>query len=323
MISRPIFTMLVMLVHVLILSACAVNTSQPNNNLASSVSLAEYREGKVLVVNSNLSIDRYQIAQKVFIDSILNTNLTLVNLEHEAQPVEYLQDVLNKNNYDAIYCIGAKALGSIEYISPDAPVVYSAVLNWRRFKDHKNYFGISSELSPEVQLTWIKYFFKDIQKIGVYYSQENESLISDAVAVSKNLSINLIPIKLNTDEHLLASAKEVLPKFDALWLISDSSVLSSANSVEDLFNLAKEKNVPVLAYNTLFIDMGAVMSLGIDLPTTARQAAILTSKILDKQMPKEVIQFPAGSKIVLNRKGLNHHQMKLNPGVLDSVDELR
>ena len=39
-----------------------------------------------------------------------------INLEKENQPIEYLQDLLNQGDYDLVYCIGAKALGSIDFI---------------------------------------------------------------------------------------------------------------------------------------------------------------------------------------------------------------
>jgi ABC-type uncharacterized transport system substrate-binding protein len=295
-------------------------------NNQNSLSHGNYnqKEQKVLVINSNQSIERYQIAEFTFVESMLGHKTDIVNLDTEAQPIEYLQDILNQNKYDAIYCIGAKALGSIDYIDPKVPVVYTAVLNWRRFSERNNYFGIASELSPQVQLSWFKYIFPEINNIGVLYSDENQILIEDAKKASNNLSLNLKAIKLRSEDQLLSSAK-ILFKDDvqALWLISDSSALSSIANVDALFKLAEKSNIPVFSYNPLFMDMGAMMSLVADLPTTARQAALMTLKILDNNRPNQAVQYPAGSRIIIDSKAVERYQIKLNPESLDSVDELR
>tara|TARA_R110002072_G_scaffold184083_2_gene340443 strand:- start:10213 stop:11142 length:930 start_codon:yes stop_codon:yes gene_type:complete len=278
---------------------------------------------KVLVINSNQSIERYQVAETNYVNTLNGVNTHTVNLETESEPIEYLQDVLNRHDYDVIYCIGAKALGSIGFIDPDVPVVYSAVLNWRKFQQREHYYGIASELSPQVQLTWLKYFFLEMKNIGVFYSEENQALIDDANHAANNLSLNLKAIKLSRDDQLMLSAETLLSEVDVLWLISDSSALSSIENITALFKMADKLKVPVITYNPVFMDMGAMMSLVADLPTTARQAAILTTKLIEKSELKDSIQFPAGSRIILNNGRVNEYKIKLNPGYLDSVDELR
>ena len=202
------------------------------------------------------------------------------------------------------------------------PVVYSSVLNWRKFQERDSYFGIASELSPQVQLTWLKYFFPEINNIGVFYSEENKSLIEESYNASNDLALNLKAFKLNGDDQLMLSAEKLLKDVDALWLISDSNTLSSIHNINSLLATANQLKVPVIAYNSVFMQLGAMMSLVADLPTTARQAALLTTKLLENNSPKSSVQFPAGSRIILNTTKVNNYKTKLNLGALDSVDEL-
>ncbi len=325
MITRPFFKVLLLLAFMGLFSACA---SQNLVSLHSATGLNQAstvinKQQKILVVNSNQSVERYQMAESVFIDSVSEYQSQIINLEAEARPIDFLQDILNQHQFDVIYCIGAKALGSIDYIDPNVPVVYSSVMNWRRFVGRANYYGIASELAPQVQLTWFKYFFPEIKKIGVLYSEENQFLIDDAERASANLSLELNALKLRANNQLLQSAKLLLKEVDALWLISDSSTLSSVEDVDKLFKLSEKYAVPVFSYNPLFMEMGAVMSLVADLPTTARQAALLSMKLLEKQQPQSAIQYPAGSRIILDSQRVNDYKMILNPDYLDSVDELR
>ena len=280
------------------------------------------RAKKVLVLNSNQSVERYQIAESSFVGAMGGRDIQVMDLQNMDKPVEFIQDQLNAQRYDLIYAIGAKALGSVNLIDPNMPVVYSAVLNWRRFKQQENYFGISSELSPQVQLTWFKYFFPDIKAIGVLYSQENANMIDEAKQLSGNLGIKLIATQVRSEQHLKSSVKHLLNEVDALWLISDSHILSSVDKVKQFFVLADEKQIPVLTYNPVFIEMGAVMSLAADLPTIGRQAALLANDLLAKDAPAEAIQFPVGSRIMLNSQRVRQYDMKLNASALGSVDEI-
>jgi putative ABC transport system substrate-binding protein len=321
----PCFKILSFLLSFSLLIGCASMASKrtaSNSHYSNNQQIAKETK-KILVINSNQSIERYQIAESVFVASLDEYHTSVVNLEKENQPAEYLQDLLNQGVYDLVYCIGAKALGSIDYIDPGLPVVYTSVLNWRKFEGRKNYFGISSELSPQVQLTWIKYFFPELTKIGVFYSEENQAVIDDSMAASKNLSLNLKPLKLDSEDQRLLSAEKFLSEIDALWLISDSSTISSIENVNILFHLAEKLSIPVVTYNPLFMDIGAIMSLAADLPTTARQAALITKKLLEAGMSEQAIQYPAGSSIILSGQKLKQYKIKLNPSVLDSVDELR
>ena len=323
MITRPFFKQFLSL-SLLFISMLALSSCSTVKVGERSLNPDDSRHGlkKVLVVNSNRSVDRYQVAETTYISSLSGMQTTALDLGDEKQPIEYLQDILNQNDFDIIYCIGAKALGSIDFIDPGLPVVYNAVLNWRRFQDRQNYFGIASELSPQVQLTWFKYFFPDIKRVGVFYSQENQSFIDDANHAANNLGLNLHALKINHTGQLILSAEKLLSDVDALWLISDSSTLSSIKNVNALFKEADKYQVPIITYNPVFMDVGAMMSLVADLPTTARQAALVSMKVSEQSKYKQAIQFPAGSRIILNADKVAEYNIKLSPYSMDSVDEL-
>jgi putative ABC transport system substrate-binding protein len=299
----------------------AANSSNTSFNPALTNNKKE-KQARILVVNTSRQIDRYKTAEDSFTIIMENNNLHTVDLSHDDQPIETLQDLLNKDHFDAVYCIGAKALGSIDYIDPDMPVVFSSVLNWRRFNKQDNYSGIASEVVPEAQLTWFKYFFPEIKKIGVLYSADNQTRLQDADSAAKALDLQLVTQEIETETHLDTTATDLLSKVDALWLISDPTVLVSTDQVKRLFEIAHQKNVPIYTYHSFFMDMGATLSITADLPTTGRQAALMMKNALIQQEYKQAVQFPAGSSITLNIKKVDAYKLKLNGDALDSVDEL-
>jgi putative ABC transport system substrate-binding protein len=276
----------------------------------------------VLVVNTNSEVDRYQRAAAAFTASLSGVETVPLDLTGEANPVDILQDLMNARKFDAVYCIGAKALGSVDYIDRGIPVVYSSVLNWRQFAGQPNYFGVASEVAPEAQLAWFKYFFPELRKVGVLYSEANRKLIADAHVSAGALSMELEAVEIEAPTQLVASLTELARRVDVIWLISDPIVLSSPANTQKMFAYANERKIPVFAYNRFFVDLGAVLSITADLPTTGRQAALIMQKLLSRGQIPDSVQFPAGTTITLNMDKARDYQLKLNESALDSVNEI-
>jgi len=334
MIIRPMLNLLIraalpvrrlpkMIYLLLCVSVVVSCTTAPNLYVAPAE-----RKTHVLLVSTNQQIERYQIAEASFVETLEGSRVSRVDLGGDDHPVDTLQDLLNKGHYDAVYCVGAKALGSIDYIDPDMPVVFSSVLNWRRFDTQENYYGIASEIAPEAQLTWFKYFFPEIKNIGVLFGSDNRTLIRDAGISADSLSLQLNAREVNSDTQLVNIATDLLLQSDtparveALWLISDPLVLASTENTHQLFEVAASKGVPIFTYSPFFIDLGAVLSISADLATTGRQAALTMGIILDGTYTGSSVQFPAGSNIILNAKKAAVYNMMLNEDALDSVNSI-
>jgi len=290
--------------------------------IQANTKITEAKQANILLVNTNQQIDRYKAAETSFIKTLENHTIHTIDLGQNSQPIETLQDILNEGYFDAVYCIGAKALGSIDYIDPDMPVIFSSVLNWRRFNAQDNYNGIASEVAPKAQLTWFKYFFPEIKNIGVLYSSDNQQRLQEATLPAETLALQLVTQEINSEAQLDKQAKDLLSHIDALWLISDSSVLASTDQAKRLFKMAHQTNVPIFTYQSFFMSMGATLSITADLPTTGRQAALMMKKVLKQPNYKQAIQFPAGSSITLNIKKADAYKLILNDDALDSVDEI-
>jgi len=297
-----------------------LNTPSSNSTTTSSIP----QKTRILLVNTNRSIERYRIAEASFTASLkhsLTTNtIDSIDLKQNPSPIDTLQDLLNAQHYDAVYTIGAKALGSIDYIDPDMPVIFSSVLNWRRFDAQENYYGIASEVASEAQFAWFKYFFPKIKKVGVLYSYNNQMLVQSAQQSARKLNIKLITKEVRSEEQLRDASQTLLSQVDALWLISDPTVLTSTQNTKSLFTMADKQQIPVFTYNEFFVAMGATLSITADLPTTGRQAALMVMNVLKHSTTEKNVQFPAGSSITLNVGKADTYKLDLNDDALDSVD---
>lgn len=276
----------------------------------------------ILVVNSNSAVPRYNIAEQAFKEVLGKDQLTTIDLSNDERPTETLQDVLNQQHFAAIYCIGAKALGSIDYLAPATPVVYSSVLSWRQFKSSPGHYGVTSEVAPAAQLAWFKHFFPQVKRIGVLYSDDNKELIQEAQNSANSLSLTLITTRLHKDTDRPHLINGLLDNVDALWVLPDPVVLGSEQHTIQLFEQAHQKSKAIFTYNHFYMGLGATLSIHADLATTGRQAALQVQQIQETGRGGSTIQYPAGSSISLNLKKVSDNQLQLNEDALNSVSEL-
>ncbi|MFC3152053.1 ABC transporter substrate-binding protein [Litoribrevibacter euphylliae] len=274
---------------------------------------------KILVVNSNSHVERYRIAEQAFAESIQGTSYNIIDLMNEDDPVGLLQDVLNHGQFEHIYCIGAKALGSIDYIAPEQDIVFSSVLNWQRFQGQEGISGIASDIAPTSQLAMFKHFFPELTSVGVIYSDTNKARIKQAVSAAESLGITLHPVQMEDNDDIDHHIQFLSDQVQALWLIPDPVVLSSIHTTTQIFELAHQDKLPIFSSNSLFKDLGATLVVSADLPTIGRQAAIL---IKNTQQHETQVHYPAGSHIILNMNRTMEYQLELNYQALGSVNEL-
>ncbi|HAG94146.1 MAG: hypothetical protein CMK83_22615 [Pseudomonadales bacterium] len=277
---------------------------------------------RVLIINSDHSVPRYEVAESAFIKTLQHSTVLRINLQDDNLPIETVLDELQVTKPDIIYCIGAKALGTVQSITPKTPVVYSSVLSWRQFLNQPGYYGVTSEIAPAAQLAWFKHFFPEIKRIGVLYSHTNSDLIREAHHTAEQLALTLIDAEVEIDSARAQEATQLLGKVDALWILPNPVVLDSQPHTTELFELAQQAKVAVFGYHPVFMEFGATMSINADLATTGRQAALIVQSILEQQSQASAIQFPAGSNISLNLRRVRDYQLYLNPEALNSVSDL-
>lgn len=304
---RPILLLLIFT-----LTACAT-APIPDTRVAGT--------SRLLLINSNAGIARYQVAESAFLQSFTDRDVQVLNLAGEQSPVGTVQDSLNKQAYDLIYCIGVKALGSIDQVSVPVPVVYSSVLSWHYFQARDGYYGVASSVPVGVQLGIYKLFFAGAKRIGILYSDANASLMKQAQEEARKLGLIVVAEHVDGSQDVLLKLQEMLGRVDAMWLISDPAVIASKQQAGDYFNIAHAAEKPVFASNRLFHGMGAALTISADLPTVGRQAAVMAEQLLSGDTVSSVVP-PVGSYITLNLHRSKSYGLTVNEKALDIVNEL-
>ncbi len=305
---KKLFNLLSILLILLLISSCLQKEVPPSKP-----------EG-ILIVNSDTSVEKYLTIQQEFEAELSKVKITGINLAEES-----LQDKLLNINPLLVYSIGSKAYTQVASTIKNKPLIFSSMINWRRFDIDSNTYGVALELPAEMQLFMYSYLFPDIRTLGVLYSENhNKQWFDLAVSQAEEVGLSLYgQIVMNTTE-ISNNLEKLLSKVDALWLISDPVVLHDANQVQQIFDITTTMKKPIFAYNTLFTKYGAVLTIAADLPTMGRQAADLAQSIIEKQLidVEEKIQLPAGSHVTLNLKKVREYNININHSALSSVENI-
>lgn len=285
-------------------------------------SFAFAQTGKILIVNSDSSVYRYEEIATEFKKNLqLNGyQWTEITVEKNANAEEELKQLIQENQHSLIFCLGSEAFSLADKLAHNKKMLFSGIINWQRFTIGEKTNGVANELSITHELSLVHYFFPLIKNIGVLYSGTfSQEYVENLKKVALPLGINIISQSSDAGQNAL---NELMPKIELFWLISDPNVLIGMENVKHIFATAKQHNKPVYAYSDVFINQGAVMSISLELTTIGRQAASLAIKMDQDEKSGRLVQAPAGSTITLNKCVLDALKLKFNPDGMDSVNHV-
>ena len=277
---------------------------------------------RILIINSDKSVSKYAIIHREF-KSALKFKIFEINMQGKTFTPNMLKQRVSSLHPDLIYAIGSKAYIQTSAVIKNQPLIFSSMINWRRFRLNNNTYGVALELQVDMPLYLYSYLFPKIRRIGVLYSPRyNQQWFNNAMLQAQEVGISLYGQALNQPEEISRALKILLPKVDAIWLISDPIALYDKNSMRTIFAKAAARKKPIFAYNTLFMKYGAVLTIAADIPTMGRQAAGMAEDILNQEQVDEKVQPPAGSHVILNLKKVHEYGIKINHAALSSVEEI-
>ncbi|MCP5003006.1 MAG: hypothetical protein GY941_03510, partial [Planctomycetes bacterium] len=287
-----------------------------------SSSLIAREHDNVLILNSDVSINKYSLANTEFKSGVINL-IGEIDLGSKWLNKKNIENKILEIDPDIIYCIGSKAYQTAYKVGKDKNLIFSLIINWHRLPVGKNTYGISNELPQSMQLTMYRYFFPDINKIGVLYSKDyNKEWFKIAVESAEEIDIDIIGKSVSKPGGIRSALNKLLPKVDALWLIPDPIIIGDMDSVKLIFDKSKAAGKPILAYDKAFTNLGASFVMSADISTIGKQAAVIVNNIQTRQQISNRIQDPTGSYIILNMEKVKEYGINLNVDALDSVNEI-
>ena len=227
---------------------------------------------KILAVQS-IRIAPYEKALKGF-ESVCNLHVRRLVLS-DYEDIDIAHEI-NSLHPDMILAIGVTALAKVKHIKK-IPIIYFMVLDPKSVisSDEKNVSGVSMNISQKDQLSVIVKLFPDAKDIGIIYNpQKTGFMVKRVETAAWNTGINLIKKTVNTPKNVASRMMEMQGKIDLFWLMPDTTVLTP-ETIKFLFLFSMNNKIPVIAFSENYLEMGALLSIGIDSYDIGRQAGEL------------------------------------------------
>jgi putative ABC transport system substrate-binding protein len=288
------------------------------------VAAAAQAKPKILIINSDSSVEKYRQAEDEFRQQIKAHADRIVDVKLDrAERPEALEKLIADENPDLIYSIGSKAYQLANQSKSNKPVLFSSVINWQRFERGKNNYGVANELSLSQELSLLRYLLPNARRIGILYDPRySRERVAEARNYAREVGLSLVEQAVEDADNVTEALDALLPKADVLWLIADPGVLADRETIEQIFASGEEQKKPIYTYSDAFVRYGASLVVAADTPTIGRQAANLAQSILRHEPIAEAVQAPAGSHITLNVCQLGKLKASYNEDALDSVNQL-
>lgn len=148
--------------------------------------------------------------------------------------------------------------------------------------------GVCLDVPVEDQFVSLVDVVPRARKIGVIYNpQESQFLVDEARGAANRMNLGLVAYPIHSEAEVPEGLNSLRPKIDALWLVSDRTVLTT-QSLQYVFLYAFQTNLPLMGLSEHFVKMGALFAVGPDYKDVGMQSGEFAAQILHGRNPDEL-----------------------------------
>jgi len=139
------------------------------------------------------------------------------------------------------------------------------------------------------------------KRIGVIYNpEETQFIVDEARKAANRMGLGLVTHPISSEAELPEGLTELRSRIDALWLVSDRTVLTT-QSLQYVFLYAFQTNLPLMGLSEHFVKMGALLAVGPDYIDVGKQSGEFAAQILKGRDPEELpVASPRKVQLSLN-----------------------
>jgi putative ABC transport system substrate-binding protein len=121
----------------------------------------------------------------------------------------------------------------------------------------------------------------------IYNPAESEFVVDEARSAANRMGLGLVSYPIDSEADVAEALSALRPKIDALWLVSDRTVLTT-QSLQYVFLFAFQTNLPLMGLSDHFVKMGALFAVRPDYKDVGAQSGEFASQILTGSDPEEL-----------------------------------
>ena len=176
----------------------------------------------------------------------------------------------------------------------------------------------------EKQVEFLMEIVPGLQRVGVLWYGSNplmKKLAESLRVVGRQRNLTVTPLVLNRPDDIEKALDGPLrERVQALIVTQDSWTLSNRTRI---VQMSLAKRVPLTAPSRLFVEDGALVGYGTDLPAVYKRAAAFVDKILRGMKPGDIpVEQPTKFELVINLKTAKALGLTIPPSVLGRADQV-
>jgi len=198
-----------------------------------------------------------------------------------------LLKTVRESRPDLVLAVGRDALLSARRITT-IPVVYCMVLHPRSFlSGEKNISGVSMNLPPEQQLSELLKVLPAARNVGLLYNPDHSSVFVQGVrSAAGRMNVNLMATAVRRSGDVPSLLNTMKGKAGVFWMLPDITVVTP-ETIESILLFSLENNIPILTFSEKYLELGAMLAIGIDPFDVGAQAGEMAQKIFSGGITKE------------------------------------
>ncbi|GLQ07721.1 ABC transporter substrate-binding protein [Sneathiella chinensis] len=201
------------------------------------------------------------------------------------------------------------------------PVAAKLVSNLEKPGD--NVTGVSDMSPIKKHLEMVRSIMPDAKKIGVLYNPGEANSISLIDMIEKEapgLGFEVVKAGANNSGAVLASARSLVGKADAIYVPTDNTIVSAFEAV---VKVGIDGKIPVFAGDTDSVKRGAAAALGFNYYALGRQTGQTVAKIFEGANPGDIpVEFPSILELFVNPASAEKMGLTIPESVIASAKEV-
>lgn len=229
-----------------------------------------------------------------------------------------LQRIVREDQPLLIVALGDTAYAAARKIR-QLPVVVLMAPNFKGSGGHPALTGVELRLPPERYLPLFSNL--RLKRIGVIGNHvKSGQYIKAAQQMDQRYGVELIVREVASPHEVAGQLATLRGNVDVLWLLPDDTAVTR-ETTESYFLFSMQQQVPVVAFSSAYLQLGAAVSIEFSRHDAGRQAGEQTASILDgEDIASHPIEVPRKAILRTNPTVLRRFGLAVHNGVLKGLD---
>jgi len=284
----------------------------------------------VIVAHPALEADQKGFEQALKDNGVM-ANYDYQNAQGDMSNAQAIARKFKGDDLDLVHSIATPTSQAVVKVITMTPVVYSSVtdpvdagLVKTMGPAGGNVTGVSDAWPYDRQVKLSSEMVPTAKKWGTIYNAGDANSvksISWAKAAMKKYGLEFIEVTVSTSAEVHMAAQSLADRVDAVFIISDNTVVSA---FESLVKVCTDKKTPLFGGGVESVPRGSIAALGFDYFQVGYTAGLKAVEIL--KGGKKAGDIPSSLtkklQLVVNPKAANAQGLKLDPKYVEMADEV-